>query len=93
MKTVKGYNKIQSKNKIFGLEFFDLLILLMVYLVVFVFSSNLLINLPIVFAAYFFLRLYKKGKAPHWTGSVIRFLLRPKKYPTKYERTKDMFKK
>ena len=91
MKTIKGYNKIQSKNKLFGLEFFDLLLLLGIYLAVFVFSTNLLINLTVVLTAYFFLRLYKKGKAPHWTGSVIRFLFRSKKYPVKRERPKDIF--
>jgi hypothetical protein len=91
MKTIKGYNKIQSKNKLFGLEFFDLLLLLGIYLVVFVFSKNLLINLAVVLTAYFFLRLYKKGKSPHWTGSVIRFLLCPKKYPMKRELLKDIF--
>ncbi len=92
MKTLKGFTKIQSKNKIFGLEFLDLLILLLIYLVVFVFSNNLLINLAIVFGAYLVLRLYKKGKSPHWAGSVIRFLLRPRKYFQRRERKKDLLK-
>jgi len=91
VKTVKGFNKVQSKNKIFGLEFFDLLVLLFIYLIVFVFSENLIINLLIVAGAYFFLKLYKKGKPPHWAGSVIRFLLRPKEYPPRRESQKDIF--
>jgi len=41
VKTVKGFNKVQSKNKIFGLEFLDLLVLLLIYLIVFVLSNNL----------------------------------------------------
>lgn len=92
MKTLKGFTKIQSKNKIFGLEFLDLLILLLIYLVVFVFSTNLLINLALVFGAYLILRFYKKGKSPHWAGSVIRFVLRPRKFFMRRERKKDLFK-
>ena len=93
MKTVKGYTKIQTKNKIFGLEFFDLLVLVLIYLVVFVFSSNLILNLVIVTTAYFALRIYKRGKPPHWSGSVIRFLMRPRKYPVKREQKEDLFRK
>ena len=93
MKTVKGYNKVQSKNKIFGLEFFDLFILAFVYLIVFVFSSNLILNSAILFGAYLILRIYKKGKPPHFTGSVIRFISRRKTYPPKRERKGDVFKK
>ena len=93
MKTVKGYSKIQSKNKIFGLDFFDLLLLLGIYLFVFVFSTHLLVNIAVVLAAYLFLRLYKKGKAPHWTGSVVRFLFRSKTYSTRLERREDLINK
>ena len=93
MKTVKGYNKIQTKNKIIGLEFFDLLILLLIYLIVFVFSSNLIVNLLIVAGAYMALRIYKRGRAPHWSGSVIRFLVRRRNYLLKRERKKDVFRK
>ncbi len=92
MKTLKGFTKIQSKNKIFGLEFLDLLVLLLIYLVVFVLSNNLVLNLVLVFGAYLVLRLYKKGKSPHWAGSVIRFLLRPRNYFQRRERKKDMLK-
>ncbi|HOW87321.1 MAG TPA: hypothetical protein PKV84_01520 [Candidatus Omnitrophota bacterium] len=90
MKTLKGFTKIQSKNKIFGLEFLDLLILLVIYLVVFVFSTNLLLNLALVSGAYLVLRFYKKGKAPHWAGSVMRFLLRPRKYFSRRERKEEL---
>lgn len=92
MKTVKGYSKIRTRNRIFGLEFFDLLILLLIYLVVFVFSSNLILNLVIVTASYFALRVYKRGKPPHWSGSMIRFLTHPRKYPVKREKKEDLFK-
>ncbi len=93
MKTLKGYNKIQTRNKIFGLEFFDLLVLVLIYMAVFVFSSNLILNLVIVAAAYFTLRAYKRGKPPHWSVSVIRFLIRAKRFYVKRERQKDVFKK
>lgn len=91
MKTLKGFNKIQSKNRIMGLEFLDLLILLVIYLVVFVFSNNLLVNLAVIVSFYFFLSLYKKGKPAHWASSVIRFLLRPRKFPSRNETKKDIF--
>lgn len=92
MKTLKGFTKIQSRSKIFGLEFLDLLILLLIYLVVFVFSKNLPMNLALVFGAYLLLRFYKKGKPPHWAGSVIRFLIRPKRYVFRLEREEELFK-
>ena len=91
MKTLKGYTKIQARNKILGLEFLDLLILLLVYLAVFVFSVNLLVNLATLFTVYLALRLYKKGKAPHWAGSVVRFLLRPRRYFPGRELKKEVF--
>jgi hypothetical protein len=89
MQTVKHYNKIYGRNKIFGLEFIDLFLLLGVYLIIFVVSSNLLINLVLVLSAYAILRLYKKGKAPHWTGSIVRFLFRPARFPAKRETDKE----
>ena len=91
MKTIKGFNKIQRKNKILGLEFFDLLLLIVLYLFVFLFSANLFLNLGIVLAGYFVLRLYKKGKAPHWTSSVARFLLTSKRYLHRQEKDKEVF--
>lgn len=91
MKTVKHYNKIYGRNRIFGLEFFDLLLLLGIFLIIFVFSSNLLINLVLVISAYIVLRLYKKGKTPHWTGSIVRYVCRPTRFPVQRETDKDVF--
>lgn len=80
MKKVKGYRGIFQKNKLFGLEFVDLLFLVLIYLIVFIFSKNLILNIAVLGTAYFLLRLYKKGKPDNWTGSLIRFLLTPKTY-------------
>jgi hypothetical protein len=90
MKTVKSYNKIQTQNKIFGLEFFDLLVLLLAYLGIFLFSNNLLLNLALVGSAYGVLKIYKRGKAPHWSGSVLRFLMRAKSFSVKRERREEL---
>ena len=91
MKVVPGYRNIYNKNKILGLEFFDFLILIFVYLLVFLLSRNLLLNLPLIFAAYLILRLYKKGKPPHFTASFIRFLATPRSYPMARESQKEVF--
>ena len=40
--TVKWFRKIRTANRIFGLEFFDLLVLLGVFLLVFMLSTNLI---------------------------------------------------
>jgi len=80
MKKTKGYRSIFQKNKVLGLEFMDLLLLIMAYLFVFLFSKNLILNFGILAVVYFLLRLYKKGKPAHWTSSVIRFLFTPKHY-------------
>ena len=80
MKKVKGYRSIFQKNKLLGLEFPDLLLLVLIYLLVFIFSKNLILNIAVLGAAYLLLRLYKNGKPDHWTGSLIRFLLTPKTY-------------
>jgi len=85
MNTVKGYNKIQGKHKIFGLEFIDLLFLAVIYLIVFVFSSNLAVNFIVILGAYLFFRIYKKGKPPHWPSSAVRFLFRPKTFLVRRE--------
>jgi len=92
MKTAKGFNKIGRKNKILGLEFLDFLLLIVLFLALFLFSKNLILNLAVMAAAYFFLRIYKKGKAPHWTASLLRFLLRPLRYFPKKEREGEIFK-
>ncbi len=89
--TVKWFRKIKTTNKIFALEFFDLFLLLTVFLLVFMVSTNLIVNSALVAGAYFFLRLYKAGKPPHWTGSVAGFLARPKSYPALRETEKEIF--
>ncbi len=91
MKTVKGHNKIQHKNKFFGLEFFDLFFLFFVFWLVFTFSKDLLVNLVVMIGVYLFLRAYKRGKPPHWTSSLVKFLLRPKRYLIKRERKEEVF--
>ena len=90
--TVKWFRKIRTANRIFGLEFFDLLVLLGVFLLVFMFSTQLVVNTALVLGAYFFLRLYKNNKPSHWTGSVAGFLARPKTYPMLRETEKEIFK-
>jgi hypothetical protein len=89
--TVKWFRKIRTANRIFGLEFFDLLVLLGIFLVVFMFSTRLVLNAALLLGAYFFLRLYKNNKPPHWTGSVAGFLARPKTYPMLRETEKEIF--
>ena len=90
MKQLKVYRKIHERNKILGLEFPDLLLLVLLYLGVFLFSKNLFLNLLVIGAAYFFLRLYKKGKPPHWTASVFRFLFKTRYYSQKREHPKEL---
>jgi len=92
MKRVKNYRKIQEKNKILGLEFFDLLLVVIVYLVVFMLSKNLFLNLGVVFGAYCFLRVYKKGKPPHWTASLIHFVITPRRYQLIREIEGELFR-
>ncbi len=91
MKKQKGYNKLHEKNRLLGLEFFDLLILILFYLVLFIFSKNLIANLVILLIVYLFLIFYKKGKPPHWWESVIRFLLTPKTYCMRNEKDEETF--
>ncbi len=47
MKKIKGYRSIFQKNRILGLEFMDLLFLILIYLLVFLFSKNLILNFGI----------------------------------------------
>ena len=54
------------------------------------FSKNLFLNLLVIGAAYFFLRLYKKGKPPHWTASVFLFLFKTRYYGQKREHPKEL---
>ena len=90
MKQLKVYRKIHERNKILGLEFPDLLLLVLLYLGVFLFSKNLFLNLLVIGAAYFFLRLYKKGKPPHWTTSVLQFLFKSRYHGQTRESSKEM---
>ena len=80
MKKIKGYRSIFQKNNVCGLEFMDLLLLIMAYFFVFLFSKNLILNFGVLAMTYFILRVYKKGKPEHWTSSIIRFLFTPKHY-------------
>lgn len=91
MRNAKGYRKIHARNKLFGLEFPDLMILLLVYLFVFMFSKNLFLNLLILLGLYLFLTFYKKGKPPHWTESWIRFLMTNRNYRAAREAEKEIF--
>jgi len=87
VKKIKGYRSIFQKNRILGLEFPDLLILILAYLFLFLFSGNLVFNFVILAGFYLLLRLYKKNKPAHWTSSVLRFLFTPKRY--RADREKD----
>ena len=84
-RTVKVYRLVQEKNRFLGLEIFDLLILLAVYLVTFLVSANLLLNGGVILAAYLVLKVYKKGRPVHWTGSVIRYLAGKRKFSNSRE--------
>jgi hypothetical protein len=90
VKRLKVYRKIYEQNKILGLEFPDFLILVLLYLAVFLFSKNLILNLVLIGGAHFFLRLYKKGKPPHWTVSILRFLFRGRRYGQTQENSKEI---
>lgn len=91
LKEVRSFNKIQTKNKFFGLEVFDLLILIALFTILFSFFESFWTNALTVVAAYFVLRGYKKGKPEHWTSSVIRFLMHPKTFYVKRERKEEVF--
>ena len=49
--TVKWFRKIRTANRIFGLEFFDLFLLVAIFLLVFTFSTNLIVNCALVLGA------------------------------------------
>ena len=80
MERLPMYPMLTKENKFLGLELMDLLILLMLYLVIFLCSKNLLINFAILLASYFFLGFYKRKKAPRYTQSLVRFYLTPSRY-------------
>ena len=64
MKQLKVYRKIHERNKILGLEYPDLLLLVFVYLGVFLFSKNLFLNLLVIGTAYFFFTPVQEGETP-----------------------------
>lgn len=74
------YPKLTKENKIIGLETADLLLLIVVYLIVFLLSGNLFVNLALIAASYLFLRLYKRKKPPRYTQALMRFLILPRRY-------------
>lgn len=84
-RSVKVYRLVQEKNKFLGLEIFDLLVLITVYLITFLLSKNLILNAGIILAAYFFLRIYKKGKPAHWTESLVRYLMNKRRFSNSRE--------
>lgn len=91
MKQLKIYRKVHERNKILGLEFPELLLIVLVYLFAFLFSKNIILNIVLILISYFFLRLYKRGKPPHWTSSVLRFLSIGKQYPLSREIKMEIF--
>ena len=91
MRHIKVYRKVHERNKILGLEFPELLLVVIVYLLAFTFSKNIVLNLVIVVSAYLFLRAYKRGKPPHWTSSIIRFFMIGHRYPLSREMNKEIF--
>ncbi len=80
MNSVPLYPMLAKENKILGLEFMDLLILILFYLVLFLVSRNLIVNVILLGLVYLFLRRYKKNKPPRYTETLIRFLVQPQKY-------------
>jgi len=76
---------LTKENKFLGLEAIDLLALLVLYLVVFLLSENLFLNITLLIGAYFFLKLYKKNKPPHYTKNVIRYFMLPHRYTQIWE--------
>ena len=80
MNQVKTYTYLDKKEKVFGLEIADLLILAMAYAVTFMVSASLLVNVPLLIAVYLALRIYKHGKPAGYTATMIRFIATPKYY-------------
>jgi len=91
MKQIKIYRKVHERNKILGLEFPELLLVVLVYLFVFIFSKNLVLNGVLVLFSYIFLRAYKRGKPTHWTSSIVRFLFTRRRYPLIRELNTEVF--
>ena len=79
------YPSLTKENKIAGLEFVDFLALVGVYVIVFIFSKNIFVNIGFVFMAYLFLAFYKHKKPPRYTHSLLRFIIKPARYTQAYE--------
>ena len=77
---IKVHNKLSGKDRIAGLELVDILVLAFLYLLIFICSNHLFLNILMLVSVYLFLRTYKKGKPPHFTASVIRFLIARPRY-------------
>jgi len=80
MNTVKTYTYLDKKEKVFGLEIADLLILAVAYAVTFMVSTSLLVNIPLLIGVYLALRMYKRRKPPKYTAMMLRFIATPKFY-------------
>ena len=80
MHPIKTYSHLDKKEKMLGIEILDFLMLAVVYALVFTVSRNIFINIALIVAVYFTLRLYKRGKPPGYTAALVRFLLTPKYY-------------
>lgn len=78
MKPIRIYTHLGKKEKIAGLELFDWGLLLIVYAVVFLVSTNLIINVAVFASAFCALKVYKYKKPPKYTESLIRFILKSK---------------
>lgn len=86
MESVKVYEYLNQKDSVLGLEMIDMLGLLLLYALVFLFSSSLFINIGIMTFAYICLRLYKRGKPRKYTESLIRFIWKPFRYTVSEEK-------
>ena len=80
MNSVKTYTYLDKKEKVFGLEIADFLILAIAYAITFMVSTSLLVNIPLLIGVYLALRIYKHGKPPKYTAMMIRFVATPKFY-------------
>lgn len=80
MEPVRTYTYLDRKEKLFGIEVIDFLLLAFVYALVFLFFTNIVINVTVIGVCYLALRLYKKGKPPQYTMTLFRFISTPKFY-------------
>ena len=88
MDVVKTYTHLDKKEKILGLEIVDFLLLAIIYTVVFLFSINIFVNVLVMAASFFGLKLYKNGKPHQYTINLIRFIATPKFYTLPGRETK-----